>query len=261
MDFFNSLKSQFVEATHSMEQYVESVIVGNSDTTTNDETTPQHSSFQKTKEQMIYYVSLGYNLTMHNAETQPWWNRVTEFVIVGALPFHEGDHVRKLTEIENVGGVLILNKNFELEPNLIGTPITKDAWEKAGVSALHIPTPDFHPPTLEDVMQGIEFMRSIVSTKKTVYVHCKAGRGRSVVATVCYLTYEHGLTTDAAVELIKKQRPQINMGLTQLQTCRDFEEKYCKGRRENNVEVVKEKQEGEEKEEKNEQKGEEPTTI
>lgn len=74
---------------------------------------------------------------------------------------------------ENVGGVLILNKPFELEPNLIGTPITCEAWEKAGVEALHIPTPDFHPPSLEEVKEGVEFMKRVIQCQKSVYVHCK----------------------------------------------------------------------------------------
>jgi hypothetical protein len=101
--------------------------------------------------------------------------------------------------------VLILNKLFELQPNLIGTPVTKYDWEVAGVSALHIPTPDFHPPTLEDVKEGVEFMKQIISTDKSVYVHCKVpdrvlqestnGTGRSGEKRCC-----HGLLSCTRVE-------------------------------------------------------------
>jgi hypothetical protein len=65
------------------------------------------TSFQKTKEQMIFYLSLGislitltqpagYNLSTHDPETQPWWNRITQHIVLGALPFHESGHVDKL---------------------------------------------------------------------------------------------------------------------------------------------------------------------
>lgn len=81
-------------------------------------------------------------------------------------------------------------------------------------------------------------MKTVIASNKTVYVHCKviiviqakptlqAGRGRSVVATVCYLIEEFKLSTDEAVALVKKERPQINMGYAQLQSCKDYEARY-----------------------------------
>lgn len=45
---------------------------------------------------------------------------------------------------------------------------------------------------------------------ESVYVHCKAGRGRSTTIVLCYLCMYHGLTPHEAHLFIKKLRPQIS---------------------------------------------------
>lgn len=69
----------------------------------------------------------------------------------------------------------------------------------------------------------------LLKSKRTNFL--QAGRGRSVVATVCYLTEEFSLSTEEAVDLVKKERPQINMGFAQIQACRDYEHKYVRPRK------------------------------
>ena len=49
------------------------------------------------------------------------------------------------------------------------------------------PTLDFHPPTLENLREGLKIITAARSNKHTVYIHCKAGKGRSAVMTTCYL--------------------------------------------------------------------------
>lgn len=73
----------------------------------------------------------------------------------------------------DVGGVLTLNKPFELEPNSFGTPVTPNQWLKVGMLTLHIATPDFHAPTIEEITTCVQFIRSVTATGKAVYVHCK----------------------------------------------------------------------------------------
>eukprot|EP01126_Amoeba_proteus_P024614 TRINITY_DN2474_c0_g1_i8.p1 TRINITY_DN2474_c0_g1~~TRINITY_DN2474_c0_g1_i8.p1 ORF type:complete len:193 (+),score=44.30 TRINITY_DN2474_c0_g1_i8:78-581(+) len=108
----------------------------------------------------------------------------------------------------------------------VATPVTKEVWEAHGIEALHIPTPDFCPPSLSDLREGVEFMERIVNSGKIVYVHCKAGRGRSVVVTICYLAHKKGFSVDQACELLRSRRPQVNMGQAQIQACRDYVETY-----------------------------------
>ena len=46
---------------------------------------------------------------------------------------------------------------------------------------------DFTPPTLDSIKEGLQIITKAQSKKHTVYIHCKAGRGRSAVITACYL--------------------------------------------------------------------------
>jgi len=55
------------------------------------------------KNLVVFHVSLGYNLVNHDAENQPWWDRITDKVVLGALPFHDRNHRQKLIEKENIG--------------------------------------------------------------------------------------------------------------------------------------------------------------
>ena len=65
------------------------------------------------------------------------------------------------------------------------------------------------------------------SKKHTVYIHCKAGRGRSAVMAACYLmsvsiTYVSGIvhymyqqrynwTQNEAIDFLKQKRPQVKL--------------------------------------------------
>jgi len=221
-----SLSCWAQEISHSIEQKLESTLVG--DKLPNPEMQDENSAqeniswVRSLSDQVIFHVSLGYNLANHNNVSQPWWTEIPEKrIILGALPFHERRHVERLKNL-NVGGVFTLNQPFELVPNLIGTPVSPSDWILNGVESLHIPTPDFCPPTTEDIKMGIEFMKKIIDSGKNVYVHCKAGRGRSVVAVVCYLVEIDNMSVDDAITYVKEKRPQINMGKIQRDVCYSY---------------------------------------
>ncbi len=44
-----------------------------------------------------------------------------------------------------------------------------------------------------------------------VYVHCKAGRGRSTTLVLCYLVKEFGMTPAAALEMVRAKRHQVRL--------------------------------------------------
>jgi len=176
--------------------------------------------WKRARDQTLFTVTLGYNLMTHNTETMPWWNVINDYLVLGALPFQDDTtNIAKL----GVGGVLTLNMPFELEPNQFGTPATPEDWEKHNIRNLIISTPDFHAPTVKELEGCIEFMKEIVDSNKKVYVHCKAGRGRSVVASVCFLIKYHHMGWEEATAYLKARRPQINMGGHQTGSCASFE--------------------------------------
>lgn len=87
---------------------------------------------------------------------------------------------------------------------------SKDDFKKRGINHLHIPTVDFlFAPSVEDLKRGTEFIRDHVERGEKVYVHCKAGRGRSTVMVLCYLIRYEDMMPSKALDLIKKKRPQV----------------------------------------------------
>jgi len=114
----------------------------------------------------------------------------------------------------------------QLGRNLIGRPVTPSDWIQNGVDVLHLPTQDFTAPTTAELQSAVDFMTRITKAGKKVYVHCKAGRGRSVACVVCYCIVNLGKTTKEAVDFILTKRSHINMGEGQMKSCLDFESNY-----------------------------------
>jgi protein-tyrosine phosphatase len=44
---------------------------------------------------------------------------------------------------------------------------------------------------------------------RTTFVHCHAGVSRSGLVTIAYLMYEHGLSRNQALAIIRNERPQV----------------------------------------------------
>ena len=74
------------------------------------------------------------------------------------------------------------------------------------IESLHLPVPDFSPPTLG---QQIEFVRRVSQTLSNggrVGVHCTAGIGRSGTMLATYLVFRGSSANDAIVR-VRELRP------------------------------------------------------
>jgi atypical dual specificity phosphatase len=134
-------------------------------------------------------------------EYRQLWNRVPgTLVIVGTVPMCESD-VRELVRNEGVRCIINLCREWMWH---------KELYELLGVKALWLPTVDFDPPSLEDTLRGVEAIAAAAARGESTYVHCKAGRGRSVCIVLAYLILHHGLSPREADQLIRSARPHIS---------------------------------------------------
>jgi atypical dual specificity phosphatase len=101
--------------------------------------------------------------------------------------------------------------------------------ETHGVEQLHLPTLDYHSPNEQDMLRGIEFIHRHITAGRGVYVHCKAGRGRSVTLAMCYLMAAHGLTPEQAHRRIRDVRPQIDRRVVRRSAVRAIERSLAEG--------------------------------
>ena len=74
------------------------------------------------------------------------------------------------------------------------------------IESLHLPVPDFQPPTLAQQIEFVERASQTLSDGGRVGVHCTAGIGRSGTMLATYLV-SVGSTADEAMTRVRELRP------------------------------------------------------
>lgn len=92
-----------------------------------------------------------------------------------------------------------------------------------GFTILHLKTPDWTPPTIEDLQNGVDFMNQQKQNGGGNYVHCRQGEGRGPTMAAAYLISE-GLTTEEALTAIQKSRPSAHPNRAQVKRLIEWQE-------------------------------------
>nr|CCC94641.1 conserved hypothetical protein [Trypanosoma congolense IL3000] len=170
------------------------------------------------------------------------WNFITDNCVLGALPVvtkvgESGDHLVQLREQlkakSQVLGLVVACME-EIEIRGFGISMIQFADEAAWryyvnplVEYVRLPmadtTADVSP---KDVAQAVDCIHRCISKRRqAAYIHCKAGKGRSWMVTMCYLTTYGGMTFEDAEKLVAARRPQVNPSESQ----RNFAMKFATG--------------------------------
>lgn len=167
------------------------------------------------------------------------WNWVSERVILGAIPVvtqvgSSGNHLLQLKEQleqrhQTLGLVVACVEEEELDGygmNVI--QFAKEAdWRRdinPNIEFVHLPMVDTTANTpLPAVANAVVKMdECIKQNQQSVYVHCKAGKGRSWMVVMCYLTTCGGMAFAEAAEVIQEKRVQVNPSAAQKQFAEQF---------------------------------------
>lgn len=158
-----------------------------------------------------------------------WWTVIDVHVILGAIPLQNEDHVTKL-KAEGVGAVLCLLEDFEMKPSLYFQPVSEEDWNKENIKFMQVHVPDGGGVPVDDIMKCLEFISTNARSNIKTYVHCKAGRGRSVSVVLCYLTMKHNIESGDTnlgdmmklYDDLKVSRPEIGLNEAQLTPIREY---------------------------------------
>jgi len=78
----------------------------------------------------------------------------------------------------------------------------------------------------DDVLAILKKMHQTINARQAVYIHCKAGRGRSWMILMCYLTTLAGMDFEEAQKLVQEKRPHVSPSIEQIQFVKNFEKKF-----------------------------------
>lgn len=160
----------------------------------------------------IYWPTFGWNLLLGRVlKLRHWWDFVDNSVLLGARPLRRDLQV--LAQEFGVTGVVNMCEEFQGE---------QDRYKAMGIEQLWLPTTDFHPPTVEMITRGVEFIQSKVLAGGKVYVHCKAGRARSATVVICWLVKYRGMSLDEAQQHLLRCRPHVNATLPKRRVVQEY---------------------------------------
>ena len=170
------------------------------------------------------------------------WNWITPQLILGALPV--------ITAVGSSGNHLELIRQQceerQINIGLVVSCITQDELDGFGIGVLEFAQPQhwreilnvqcFEHVSIEDmtantdtyyVKVAIDRMHTTIHDKQeAVFVHCKAGKGRSWMVLMSYLCCHGQLEYAEAYELVKSKRYQISPSASQIQFVKDFTAKF-----------------------------------
>lgn len=169
----------------------------------------------------LFYPTLAWNaVNVRLVPGRRWWNRVDDHLVLGALPLPW-----MVPALKEAGVTSVINTCVEYPGPLA-------AYKKHGIEQLHLPTLDFSPPTLDHIRRGVDFITERAEAGHSVYVHCKAGRGRSATVALCWLMSFRGMPPEEALRHLQSHRPHVNPHLCGRQVVRDFHQLCPPGARE-----------------------------
>ena len=126
---------------------------------------------------------------------------------------------RQWPALRALGIRAVLSLQAEYEDQFLGPPPAR---------TLRLEVPDFHAPTIEQLREAVAFIAAAHVERLPVMIHCHAGVGRAPLTASAYLM-SRGLEYPAALDLIRRARPIVELNATQHKRLAEWERAIGKG--------------------------------
>ncbi len=93
---------------------------------------------------------------------------------------------------------------------------------EANLRYYHYPMPEFDPPTLAQLEQGVRWPLAEMAAGRTVLVHCRIGKSRSA-CMACAILIGQGHRLSSALNTVREARPDMLLTEAQLAHLEELE--------------------------------------
>jgi len=114
----------------------------------------------------------------------------------------------------------VKREGVEAIVSLASTPLNPEVIDRLGFAYLHSPLSTM--PSIQQLIQIIQFIESQKSQSHPVLVHCGEGKGRTGTVLAAYLIY-HGMHADDAIRIVREKRSGSIQTVEQENLIREFE--------------------------------------
>ena len=160
---------------------------------------------------MLFYPTLLWTVILSRVlNLRNWWDEIDDCIVLGAIPFSSD-----VSSLKKLGVRCIINLCAESEG-----PV--HLYKKHNIDYFALPTPDFTCPSIENIEKGVSIIEQYKDKDVKIYVHCKAGRGRSATIVFCWLVCTRKYSLEDAMELLISKRPQVNRKLYKREIVKNY---------------------------------------
>lgn len=123
-------------------------------------------------------------------------------------------------------GSFLEAKPLELEQHKITAILNVCEWEGRSLEKVyaHIPLREGDCSS-DHFYEAVETLKKLLEDGHTVFVHCVAGINRSPAIVATYLAEENRISLEAAIDFVKRSRPDIDIMSDMLALAYDYLDK------------------------------------
>lgn len=94
---------------------------------------------------------------------------------------------------------------------------------------LWLPTQEHNPLSVEQLLAGGCFLKSLTDQRIKTYIHCEHGHSRSLTFVASFLILTQDMNIKEAINFVKKKRPEVHINPIQRKALKKFERLIRRG--------------------------------
>lgn len=137
----------------------------------------------------------------------PWWHKINNDIYLGGVPLQSSGHLEELKAL-GISTVISCFEEFEgRKITFFSRPVTPEDWMVENIRQHFFETVDLTPLSMEQLNWIADLIYNEIHAGKKIYVHCAAGRGRSVMAVSAYFMKYQNMSFEQSQALVSSIRP------------------------------------------------------